>query len=126
MIMRAIDSNGDWQFGRGTESYVAGELAIGENIKTRILSFFNNCFFDMTAGIDWFTYFGIPGQQEQTVLRVRAVILQSYGVVKVNRIILNINANTRQASLTYNISTIYSPTYQSDIQVINYAQSSNG
>ena len=125
MIIRALDINVDWQFGLGTESYNFGEAAVGENIKTRVLSFLNNCFFDMGAGIDWFTYLGVPGQSQQTLLRVQAVILQSYGVVKVNSVSLNINPNTRIASIQFNINTIYSQNYQQNLQVVNYAESNN-
>lgn len=121
MNIRAIDANGDWQFGLGSESYNFGEAAIGENIKTRLLSFLNNCFFDMGAGIDWFTYFGVPGQAQKTLLNIQAVILQSYGVVKVNSLNLNLNERTRSALVTFDIQTIYSPSYQQTTQVINYA-----
>lgn len=125
MNIRAIDANGDWQFGLGIESYLSGEAAIGENIKTRILSFLNNCFFDMGAGIDWFTFFGVPGQAQATLLSIQAVILQSYGVVKINSMILNLNDQTRVAVITFNINTIYSQNYTQTTQVVNYAQPNN-
>lgn len=120
MLIRALDATGDWTFGQGTESYLYGELAIGENIKTRILSFLNNCYFDTGAGIDWFTYFGLPGKQQITLLSIRAVILQSYGVVKINSLNVNMNENQRSAIITYNIATIYSPNYSQNLQAVNY------
>lgn len=121
MLIRALDASHDFQFGLGTESYNFGEAAIGENIQTRILSFLNNCYFDMGAGIDWFTFLGVPGQSQQTLLRVQAIILQSYGVVKVNSLSLNIDPLTRRGFLTFNINTIYSQNYVQNLQVINYA-----
>ena len=95
-----------------------GEQAIGLNIKTRILSFIGNCFFDMLAGINWQIYLGTPGQQQQIILSVQAIILQSYGVTKVNNVTLNENARG-QALLTYNINDIFSPTvpYSQNLQV---------
>lgn len=117
MLFRGLDSNGDFQFGQGTESYVFGEAAIGLNIKTRLLSFINNCFFDMAAGIDWFTYLGLPGKQQQTLLSIRANILQAYGVVSINSVTLNLNDQTRTANITFNISTIYSQNYIQSLQV---------
>ena len=118
MIFRGLDSNGDWQFGQGLQSYVSGEAAIGLNIKTRLLSFLGNCFFDMLAGINWFIYFGTPGQQQQILLSVKAVILQSYGVTKVNNVTLNELSNGSMI-LTFNIFDLYSPStpYSQSLQV---------
>jgi len=117
-MFRGLDASGDWQFGQGTESYVQGEQAIGLNIKTRLLSFLGNCFFDMLAGINWFVYFGTPGQQQQILLSVRAVILQSYGVTKVNSVTLNEKENGSMI-LTFNIFDLYSPStpYSQSLQV---------
>ena len=123
MLFRGLDANNDWQFGRGLESYVSNEQAVGLNIKTRILSFLGNCFFDILAGINWFVYFGTPGQSQQILLSTQAVILQSYGVTKVN----NINLNQKpdgSAIINFNINTIYSQTapYSQTLQVNSPAQ----
>lgn len=118
MIIRALDINHDWTLGKGKENYLSGQLAIAENIQTRILSFVNNCFFDMTAGIDWFTLLGTPNTSQQILLNVRAVILQSYGVVSVNSLTLNSIDSTRKATLTYNINTIYTQNYTQTLQVV--------
>ena len=120
MIIRAIDSSNDWQFGKGTESYNFGVAAISENIKTRLLSFLGNCFFDAAAGIDWFTYFGVPNKSNEIVLRARAVILQSYGVLSVNSISLNASNISRKATLTYSINTLYSQNNVQTVEVLQY------
>ena len=117
MNFRALTASNDWLFGQGRESYAFGEAAVGLNIKTRLLSFINNCFFDMTAGIDWFTYLGLPGKQQQTLLSIRANILQAYGVVSINSVTLNLNDATRTAVITININTIYSQNYIQSLQV---------
>lgn len=123
MLFRGLTSNSDWQFGQGLESYVSGEQAIGLNIKTRLLSFLGNCFFDNLAGINWFVYFGTPGQQQQILLSTQAVILQSYGVTKVNSVLLNQLSNGT-AILTFNINDIYSQNvpYSQTLQVNSPAQ----
>lgn len=121
MIIRALDSAHDWTFGKGTENYLFGQDAIAENVQTRVLSFLNNCFFDMNAGIDWFTYLGVPAKNSEIKLRVRAIILQSYGVVSVNKVDLDIVNSTRRGTLTYNINTIYTQNYAENLQVVNYA-----
>ena len=118
MIFRSLDSSGDWNFGQGLESYAFGEQAIGLNIRTRILSFVGNCFFDMLAGINWFLYFGTPGKEQQTLLSVKANILQAYGVTSVNSVTMNLDLNGG-LNLTFNIYDIYSPTapYSQTLQV---------
>ncbi len=120
MMIRALDISHDWTFGKGKENYLTGQLAIAENIQTRILSFLNNCFFDMGAGIDWFILLGTPNTEQQITLNVRAIILQSYGVVNVNSINLNFIQNSRKAVLTYNIDTMFTQNYNQTLQVNNY------
>jgi len=118
MIIRALDINHDWTFGKGKENYLSAQLAIAENIQTRILSFFGNCFFDMSAGIEWFTLLGTPNSDQQILLNVRAIILQSYGVVSVNSLTLNSTNSSRRATLTYNINTIYTQNYTQTLEVV--------
>lgn len=121
MIIRALDTSHDWTFGKGKENYLSGQLAIAENIQTRLLSVLNNCFFDMGAGIDWFTYMGLPNKNQEILLRTRAVILQSFGVVNINSLNIIFSTNTRKANLTYNINTIYTQNFSQNLEVINYA-----
>ncbi len=118
MIFRALGTDNDWTFGKGNENYLRGQDAVAANIRTRLLSFLNNCFFDTNAGVDWILYLGSLNKQDELVLRARVVILQSYGVVSVNSIAFNLNRVTRQGVLTYNINTIYTAQYQENIQVI--------
>lgn len=120
MIFRSLDSNADWTFGKGQSNYVKDNAAIALNVKTRLLSFLNDCFFDMNAGLDWFTYFGTPNQSQQITLRSKAVILQSYGVVSVNNISSNNNRQVRSLGLQYNINTIFTTQYVENLQVVNY------
>lgn len=117
MIFRALGTDNDWTFGKGKESYLFNQAAVAQNIRTRLLSFLNDCFFDMNAGVDWFLYFGTPGKNQEIILKSRAVILQSYGVVSVNSIDLNVNRVTRASVLTYNINTIYTINYSENLQV---------
>ena len=108
MIMRSIDSLGDWNFGKGKQSYNYQQAAIAENIQTRLLSFLNNCWFDVLAGIDWPRILGSKNTQQEIELRVRAAILQSYGVVRVNSIDINYQQTSRNITLQYSVDTIYS------------------
>lgn len=51
MKVRALDENHDWTLGYKTES-----KAIAQNVKTEILSLYNDWFLDFENGIRWFNY----------------------------------------------------------------------
>jgi hypothetical protein len=118
MKIRALDSLGDWLFGKGIQSYALADNAIGENIQTRILSFFKDCWFDQNAGLDWFRLLGSKGTEDEITLSLRALILQSYGVVKCNELSVNLDRQARNLSLQYSINTINSENYTNTVEVL--------
>ncbi len=106
MIVRSIDSDGDWSFGKGKNDYLSANDAIGQNIKTRLQSFLGDCFFAMSAGIDWFNLLGsknIIGLQ----LSIQATILNTTGVTRIVDFSLSLETN-RRLNLQYTVETIYS------------------
>ncbi len=106
MILRALDDNGEWTFGRGKNNYLTLNDAIGQNISSRLKSFLGDCYFDTKAGLDWFTFLGsknITGLQ----LAVNAVIVNSAGVTGVNRLSLVVDPRTRNIALSYEVTTVY-------------------
>lgn len=119
MIIRALDTNHDFTFGRGKNSYLSKQLAIAENIDTRLLSFFNDCFFDTQAGIDWFRLLGTKSTEQEIILSCRRVILQSYGVVRVNR--FSVSYTGRNLRLEYNIDTIFTSQFTQALEVMQNA-----
>lgn len=114
MIIRAIDAAGDWEFGKGLASYNTGEAAIDENIKTRLLSWVGDCFFAAQEGVDWRSRLEV-GQEENLKEELKSVILQSFGVVGLNTISFDFNHKTRLFNVQYDITTIYSQSFQSQI-----------
>lgn len=115
MIIRKVDSENDWEFGKGLASYATDEQAVDENVKTRLLSWVGDCFFDLQAGIDWRARLDI-GQQDELENELKTEILQSYGVVAVLSVDANFSGTTRLFDATYNIQTIYSQNFQATIQ----------
>lgn len=106
MIVRSIDLDGDWSFGKGRNDYLSANDAIGQNIKTRLQSFLGDCFFAMSAGIDWFNLLGsknIIGLQ----LSIQATILNTTGVTRIVDFSLSLETN-RRLNLQYTVETIYS------------------
>ena len=106
MRVRAIDELGDWTFGKGQNNYLVANAAIVQNIKTRLLSFLGDCFFDAGAGIDWFTFLGGKDQFSLT-LAVKSVILNTEGVTGIKQTSVNLDSGTRQIFIQYSVITVY-------------------
>jgi hypothetical protein len=109
MIFRDLDSNGDWKFGQGLNNYIHDDAAIGLNIKTRLLSWVGDCFFDMNAGVDWANRLGSKNQRALLEADLRRIILQSFGVTGI--ISFDTEVNVRAFTARYNIQTIFSASY---------------
>ena len=107
MIIRALTPQGDWTFGAGKANYNIAQLAVMENIQTRLYCFLNNCFFDMMSGMNWFTLLSTPGTEQQIILTARAIILQSYGVVNVSAMSVAFDENKRSLILQFKINTVF-------------------
>jgi len=107
MIVRALDNNGDWTFGQGLNNYYKNLDAVKQNIKTRILSFLGNCFFDVVAGIDWFNLLGSKNERALS-LSISSVILNTTNVTGILQLSLNVNPNNREFSVSYQAQTAYS------------------
>jgi hypothetical protein len=112
MIVRALDSNGDWTFGQGVNNYKSGNLAVAQAIQTRVSSFLGDCFFDLGAGIDWFNLLG--GKNELALsLAISAVILNTTDadgnqlVTGIQQLSVDLSSN-RAFSVIYQVVTVYS------------------
>jgi hypothetical protein len=97
---------GVWQFGAGTNNYLQANLAIDQNINTRLNSILGNCFFDLGAGIDWFNLLG-SNQIVQLNLAVSTTILNITGVTGIIQNSFNITPQ-KEYTATYKVQTQYS------------------
>lgn len=111
MIVRGLDANNDWTFGRGKNNYLFSKAAIGQSIKTRLSSFLGDCFFDTGAGIDWFNLLGSKKEFDLT-LAIRAVIFNTPGVTRLLEVstVLDQNRNLR---VEYSV-TVVAPSISSN------------
>lgn len=106
LIFRNLTANGDWTFGQGLGNYVNQNAAVGLNIKTRLLSWVGDCFFDLGAGIDWLNRLSLKNQQVLLQNDLRRVILQTYGVTGI--VTFNAKLTGRNFTANYQVNTIYS------------------
>jgi hypothetical protein len=115
MIFRNLDENSDWTFGKGINCYLRDNSAIGLNIRTRILSWLNDCFFDPQAGIDWVNRLGSKNQRVLLELDLRRIILQSEGVTGILE--FDSTLTDRNFTANYSVQTIFSQSFQDSIEV---------
>lgn len=121
MKVRAVDSNHDWTFGRGLQDYVINDRAVSQNVKTRILSFYGDCFFDELAGIDWFNLLGY-GAQELLLMSVKQTVINTEGVTAINNVDVHIDIEKREFLIRYDIQTIYSRSYIEEFNLMNLTE----
>lgn len=110
MIFRNLTVDGDWTFGMGRAAYAANERAIELNLQTRLLSWKGNCFFALEDGVDWKNRLD-KGQRQNLLDELKTIILKSAGVVGVNSVTYNLDAQ-RRLSVTYDIQTIFSTSFR--------------
>jgi hypothetical protein len=120
MSVRAIDENRDWQFGQGKQSYKNRIEEIGQMIQTRVLSFLGDCFFAVEEGIDWVNLLAKGSSKEEELKRsISLTILETPGVVALNKLELVNDRQTRRLVIDYSVATIYSTNYLGSIGVEN-------
>lgn len=109
MIVRALDSDGDWTFGKSKADYLSNLDAVKQNIKTRLMEFLGDCFFNIRAGIDWLDFLGGSKNPAALNLSISTVILNTIGVTGIKQLSVNLTPD-RKFSVSYEVSTVYSIT----------------
>ena len=86
------------------------------NIKTRLLEFLNDCFWDMEKGIDWWTLLG--GKNLKSILvDVQRTILRSYQVKKIVK--LDYKLNNRSLKIELSIEFLNNEVLTDTVEVLN-------
>lgn len=106
MKTRALDANGDWQFGRGLQSYVTEENALKQNILTRLRQWKGDCFFAVTDGVDYNNYLDI-GRKKMLDLDIKRIILQTAGVLRISTFESTLNTTERNVTINCSVYTIF-------------------
>ena len=112
MIFSNLTVEHDFTFGAGKGNYLSENAAIELNIKTRCLEVLGDCFFAMNSGIDYNNLLE-HNQKSNLDIALRVIILASYGVIRINS--TNITVVNRTFTFDYNIDTIYSSGFKSQI-----------
>ncbi len=103
MIVRSLDQDHDWTFGKGKNNYKAGILAQEQNIDTRLNSFLGDCFFATADGVDWFNLLGAKDQLK-VQLAVSAILLNTQNVKSILDISVTLDKDRRMV-LSYEVQS---------------------
>ena len=115
MIVRALDNQNDWTFGKSKNNYLSGSAAVQQNIKTRLLEFIGDCFFNIQAGVDWFNFLGGSKNQLALNLNISSVILNTAFVTSIKQ--LSISLVNSDFSVSYQVTDAYSQIITDNIQI---------
>ncbi len=105
MIVRGLDLDHDWLFGKGKNDFLRDGPAVNQNIQTRLLSFVGDCFFDMGAGVDWWNLLGAKNLAALD-LSVKTVILNTEFVTGLVSSNVSLDQQ-RLADLDYKVTTVF-------------------
>ena len=114
MKIRGVDTNNDWMLGSGMQSYATDLQCLMQNLKTRLLSWVGDCFFDQAAGVDWINLLDY-NRQAQLTSAIKSVAFKTAGVLRVNTI--TVSVTNRIANIYFSVDTIYGSNVQSTLQL---------
>lgn len=106
MTIRSVDSNGDWEFGKGRQHYRRGVEGLKIHLETRLKSWKGDCFFDLLGGVDYNNFLDV-GTREFLERDIKRVILQTQEVLRINNFSSVLDRVERNLTITAEIDTIY-------------------
>lgn len=109
-MSRQITPLNDWTFGRGTSNYVQNQMAVQQNIRTRVQCNLGECFFNTVAGVNWFGLLGQTKSLQAIQLAVSSIILNTQYVTGIIQLNVNLITGSRALSITYRVQTVFSQT----------------
>jgi len=107
MIVSRLDKNGDWTFGKGRANYATKSEAIGQSVVTRLRSFTDDWFADISHGIPWVELLGTKNTKARILAEIEQSILNTVGVRSIELLQLNAVDSNRAASISVRVIDIY-------------------
>lgn len=107
MRVSGLDSDGDWRFGKGKANYLRRSEAIQQNVVTRLRSFTDDWFLNITNGLPWIDMLGSRNNETRILREIERVVLSTEGVRSIERIeLISIDEN-RNAVIHVSLTDIY-------------------
>ena len=112
MKVRVLDTNNDWTFGKSL--FKRDNNAVAQSIKTKLQSWRGDCYFDLTAGVDWSNILGSKIKQ-LAIADIKRVISQVTGVLTIDVDFDTID--NRNLTVSYTVTTIYNDIITDEVQI---------
>lgn len=107
MRVSGLDENGDWRFGKSKAQYLTNGDCVRQNVITRIKSFVNDWFADISHGVDWFNLLGKRKNETKILRAIEKIVLETPGVSTIDLLRLQSLSKDRVASIELQFTTIY-------------------
>lgn len=117
MIVRALDPQHDWTFGRGKANYLTESDAIKQSIKTKLLALKGNWFLEPNDGIAWFDYFEKHPNITELEREIKSTIAGIDGVTEISSFDVLIDNITRIFLIQITYSDKYNNTNEVEFNV---------
>lgn len=108
MRYRALDANGDYTFGQGSDNFLVDNPAcVAQAVKTGLLLWQGEWYLDTTAGMAWGTQVLGSGTQSLYDQAIKAKILSVQGVKDIVSYSSSLNTANRVLTVDCTVDTIY-------------------
>tara|TARA_R100000657_G_C4661112_1_gene104885 strand:- start:96 stop:440 length:345 start_codon:yes stop_codon:yes gene_type:complete len=107
----------DWKFGKGKADYLTGSEAIAQNVRTRLKSFTDDWFLDMSDGVPWVTLLSETGTERRILRAIERTVLQTEGVVSMSDLEIVAKDQNRKARIAFTYTDVFSRTYSDQLEV---------
>lgn len=107
MATSRLSELGDWTFGQQKAGYLTQSDEIRQNVVTRIKSFKNDWFLDLSANIDWFNLLSNKSTEETTERQITRTVIGTAGVRILNELNIDIDRENREATISLTYTDIY-------------------
>ena len=117
MIVRELDNNHDWTFGRGFANYLSRSDAIAQCVKTKLLALKKDWFLNRDDGIAWFDYLTKNPNTKQLEIDVRTEIFKVEGVLNIDEFDILLDPETRQFLIQITYTDKFNNIHEASINV---------
>lgn len=107
MRTRRIDSDNDWSFGAGRQSYATQSEVVQQKIKTRLQMFLSDWFLNQSNGINWISEMSSRNMTDKILNDAKNCILKTQGVKTLDSFSYDRDPKTRKLKITASYTDIY-------------------
>lgn len=106
-IIRRLDNNHDWCFGRGRADYLRNIDEVAQDIQTKLLEWKWNYFKDYERGIDWRFFLGHKNTKSLLDEAIKDTVKNIEEVTDITDYKTELNTSDRTYKISLQVTTIY-------------------